>query len=340
MGVSLFFLISGFIMVHTTRRSDGSLRAFWNFIVKRVTRIWPVWLVALACYILLLPEHRLPYLDDPALLRWLFGSIALVPVVGRGPGSPPNLEQPVLGVGWTLDYEIYFYAFFAVSLLWGYWRWWAFAGWLIVTLILLPLFYGVALSPIARWAPHSDLGFSVLYLKLITNPIILLFAIGAGIGLLYNASSVRIGAPRVARTFAALTVGLVILQWTTHFRLGNGVAEWGLSLVPLVLVFCLASKSTRIPAPTWLVWLGNVSFSLYLFHPLMQEGFDTQSWRLPWASIRTGFPALLLTTALSLLAAVVSYRMLERGVCTWLQGKLLWRRCSQAVPVGERSVTP
>ena len=139
---------------------------------------------------------------------------------------------------------------------------------------------------------------------------------------------------------AALTVGLVMLQWTTHFRLGNGVAEWGLSLIPLVLAFCLASKSTRIPAPAWLVWLGNVSFSLYLFHPLMQEGFDTQSWRLPWASFRTGFPALLLTTALSLLAAVVSHRMLERGVCTWLQGKLLWRRCSQALPVGERGVTP
>jgi peptidoglycan/LPS O-acetylase OafA/YrhL len=107
-----------------------------------------------------------------------------------------------------------------------------------------------------------------------------------------------------------------------------------LSLIPLVVVFCLASKTIRIPAPAWLVWLGNVSFSLYLFHPLMQEGFDTQSWRLPWAALRAGFPALLLTTALSLLAAAVSYRLLERGICTWLQGRLLPRQSGRISGAG------
>jgi exopolysaccharide production protein ExoZ len=322
MGVSLFFLISGFIMVHTTRRSDDSLHAFWRFTIKRVTRIWPVWLAALACYCLLL-KHRMPILEDSAQLKWLLGSIALVPVPGFPPGVPPAWDYPVLGVGWTLNYEVYFYGFFALSLLWGRWRWWAFTGWLIATLILSPMLVGTALTPLARWSPSSDLGFSVSYLRLITNPIILLFAVGSGIGLLYSATSLRIANPRVATAFVLSTMVLVILQWVTHFRIGHGVAEWGLSLIPLMMVFCLASKSIRMPAPTWLIWLGNVSFSLYLFHPLMQEGFDTQSWRLPWAALRTGFPALLLTTVLSLLAAAVSYRTLERGVCTWLQAKLL-----------------
>ena len=320
MGVSLFFLISGFIMVHTTRRSDGSTNAFWRFTIKRVTRIWPVWLVALACYTLL---HRMPILDDSAQLSWLLGSIALLPVPGLRPGAPPAWDYPVLGVGWTLDYEVYFYAFFAISLLWGRRRWWAFTGWLVATLILLPMSVSTALSPLARWSPSSDLGFSDHYLKLITNPIILLFAVGSCIGLLYSATSLRIDNPRVAKAFVLSTVVLVILQWVTHFRIGHGVAEWGLSLIPLLMVFCLASKSIRIPTPAWLVWLGNVSFSLYLFHPLMQEGFDTQSWWLSWAALRTGFPALVLTTSLSLVAAAISYRMLERGVCTWLQRKLL-----------------
>lgn len=326
MGVSLFFLISGFIMVHTTRRNDSPVAAFWNFTIKRVTRIWPVWLVALACYTLL---HPMPILDDSAQLRWLLGSIALLPVPGLRPGAPPAWDYPVLGVGWTLDYEVYFYAFFALSLLWGRWRWWTFTGWLVVTLILLPMSVSNSLPPLARWSPTSDLGFSDHYLKLITNPIILLFAVGSGIGLLYSASSLRFDNPRVAKALVLSTAALVLIQWVTHFRIGHGVAEWGLSLIPLLLVFCLASKSIRLPTPAWLVWLGNVSFSLYLFHPLMQEGFDTQSWWLPWAGLRTGFPALIITTALSLVAAVISYRLLERGVCTWLQRRLLPRRAGR-----------
>jgi peptidoglycan/LPS O-acetylase OafA/YrhL len=270
-------------------------------------------------------------LDDSAQLRWLLGSIALLPVPGLRPGAPPAWDYPVLGVGWTLDYEVYFYAFFALSLLWGRWRWWAFTGWLVVTLILLPMSVSTALSPLARWSPSSDLGFSDHYLKLITNPIILLFAVGSGIGLLYSATSLRIDNPRVAKAFVLSTVLLVILQWVTHFRIGHGVAEWGLSLIPLMVVFCLASKSIQMPVPAWLIWLGNISFSLYLFHPLMQEGFDTQSWRLPWAALRSGLPALVFTTALSLMAAALSYRVLERGVCTWLQRKLLSQQTSRVL---------
>jgi peptidoglycan/LPS O-acetylase OafA/YrhL len=333
MGVSLFFLISGFIMVHTTSRSDGSFHAFWRFTIKRITRIWPVWLAALASFILLL-KHRMPVVDDPAQLSWLLGSIVLVPVPGVQPGGPPALDYPVLGVGWTLNYEVYFYAFFAISLLWGRWRWRAFTGWLIATLVLLPMLVGTDLSPLARWSPSSDLGFSVPYVRLMTNPIILLFAVGSAIGLLYSATSLRIDNPHVAKALVLSTVVLVILQWITHFRIGHGVAEWGLSLIPLMTVFCLAGKSIRMPAPGWLVWLGNVSFSLYLFHPLMQEGFDTQIWRLPWAALRTGFLALFLTTALSLLAAAISYRVLERGVCTWLQGKLLPRQVGRIPGAG------
>ena len=339
MGVTLFFLISGFIMVHTTHGSDGSWRAFWNFVVKRVTRIWPVWVIALTSYIVLLPD-RLPGLDQPGSLRWLLGSLALVPVPGRGPGGPPTLECPALCVGWTLDYEVYFYAFFAVSLLFARWRWWAFFAWLIATLVMLPLFTGATLLPnLARWSPFTQLGFSALYLQLITNPIILLFAIGAMIGLLYKATRVTIRDSRLAGLLLALAFGVATVQWVTHFRIGFGVFECGLSLIPLVLVLCVASKGRRMPTPRWLVWLGNVSFSLYLFHPLVQEGFSLQNFRLPIA-LRDGVPAFSITTGLAVAVAAISYRLLERGLCIWLQDKLLWWRRAPVPSVASGVLTP
>src|ERR1041384_8332317 len=45
-GVDLFFVISGFIMVHATWKLDGSGRSVAQFLVKRLTRIWPVYVVA------------------------------------------------------------------------------------------------------------------------------------------------------------------------------------------------------------------------------------------------------------------------------------------------------
>jgi len=231
----------------------------------------------------------------------LLGSITLLPVTTAG-APPPLWDVPILGVGWTLKYEVYFYAFFAVSLLFGRLRWWAFAGWAVLTLVLLPGWGGLD-----RWSPSADLGFASSPLRLITNPIVLLFVIGAGIGLLYG----RITWSRITVLPAVL---LVALQWATRWRVGNGVFECGLTLIPLMLVFCFSAPNV----PAWLVWLGNVSFSLYLFHPLMQEGFD----RLFTVS---GAPAMVITTGLSLLAAWASYELLERGLCVRLQALFLTR---------------
>src|ERR1041385_6447525 len=44
-GVDLFFLISGFIMVYTTTDADGSFGYSVRFWIKRISRIWPVYVV-------------------------------------------------------------------------------------------------------------------------------------------------------------------------------------------------------------------------------------------------------------------------------------------------------
>lgn len=44
-GVDLFFMISGFIMIYTTRGADGSMRAVRRFLTHRAARIWPLYAV-------------------------------------------------------------------------------------------------------------------------------------------------------------------------------------------------------------------------------------------------------------------------------------------------------
>lgn len=92
MGVDLFFLISGFIMVHTTRGSDGSWRDAAVFAIKRAARIWPVWIVAAALFVLCKPEPR-AFVLEPANRSWLLFA-AVRANAGRTLGRRADLRFP------------------------------------------------------------------------------------------------------------------------------------------------------------------------------------------------------------------------------------------------------
>jgi len=322
MGVDLFFLISGFIMFHTTRNSDGSWRAFADFAIKRAARIWPVWIIALICYLLLRIDAS--YFTDPVKLGWLAHSLLLIPTAGAPSDVPPVYGVPVLGVGWTLNYEMYFYAFFGLAMLCGRWRWPAFVAWLVATLVLIPLATGRLDQASGAWIilePSNGYAFANRYLGLMTNGLILLFAAGVAIGAIYH-SRWAIANVLLLRILAVAAVGAVLLQYALHFHAWHGIGHWGLSLTPLLLVVLMLHKSENIRLPRWLIYLGDISFSLYLLHPTIQEGFDVVLGGVLPNFLRTGFTALIVTTLLSILAAAASYHILERGLCEYVRRRL------------------
>lgn len=100
-GVDLFFIISGFIMCYTTHdRQISCLR----FIKHRIGRIIPLyWLLTTIALILYLTPLNVFY--DKAAIRVL-DSYFLLPIGNKY----------LVGTGWTLSYEFYFYFIFAVFL--------------------------------------------------------------------------------------------------------------------------------------------------------------------------------------------------------------------------------
>lgn len=336
MGVDLFFLISGFIMVHTTRHAHGTWRDVAEFAIKRAARIWPAWLVALGATLAI--EAQPEFFTDPSLRNWLRHSILFLPTAGVQGDQPPTYGLPVLGVGWTLNYEMYFYAFFALTLLFGRWRGLALAGWLFATLVLVPLATG-RLAGMSEWIgllalrPSHDYHYEVRYVGLVTNPLILLFAAGAAIGWVHR-SRVRIEDPRVLAVLLSASVACVALQYALHFRTGHGLLQWGLSLVPLVLLLSLASKRMPLRAPRSLVYLGDISFSLYLLHPLVQGWLHDRVARSVGLSAK-GAGAIVLTTLASIAAAALAHRVIERGLCEAVKRRLLG-----LLPARERAGVP
>ena len=103
-GVDLFFIISGFLMVHTTQSLQN--RSPKEFLAKRFNRIFPAyWLVlsGLIAIYLLKPQWFPTLVKSQASL---VDNIFLLPHAGPG----------ILGVSWTLVYEMYFYLIFAATL--------------------------------------------------------------------------------------------------------------------------------------------------------------------------------------------------------------------------------
>jgi exopolysaccharide production protein ExoZ len=137
--VDLFFVISGFIMVAMT---DAVGQSPGRFLRNRIARVAPLYWVAtaltFACVVVGLPMPGGN--PDPILL---LRSLLFIPTVNE---LDPALAAdkafwPTMFLGWTLNYEMFFYAVFALLLpLPGRWRVWALAAALIVPVVLGALF--------------------------------------------------------------------------------------------------------------------------------------------------------------------------------------------------------
>jgi exopolysaccharide production protein ExoZ len=111
-GVDMFFVISGFIMAYTARTASVSPR---DFVVRRAIRIVPVYfLLTTLTYVLALalPERFSTASGDiPTYVTSIFFIPHFNPLL--------HYIQPLLGQGWTLNAEIFFYLLFAIGLLLG-----------------------------------------------------------------------------------------------------------------------------------------------------------------------------------------------------------------------------
>ena len=152
-GVDVFFVISGFIM-----GTIGVREAPNEFFGKRLIRIVPLyWAVTIAmCLLSLLPGAFQQFTFDlPRLVK----SLLFIPHVD----VPTGRVWPLLVPGWTLNYEMFFYAVFAIGLALGR------PVMLSVTLMIALVATGLLVAPTnSIWATY-------------TNPMLLEFVSGVAL---------------------------------------------------------------------------------------------------------------------------------------------------------------
>jgi exopolysaccharide production protein ExoZ len=235
-GVDLFFVISGFIMCYRHHDDFGRLSP-GAFLARRAKRIVPLyWLLTglMALALFAIPwASRVP---RELTAGWLFDSLFFFPA---------EYPVPLVAVGWTLNFEVYFYVAFALALLLPRRR----------GILALAGFFLVA-AAIGQLSPPS-----APIPAMATSALILEFVAGMGVAIVLKRCGDRYRALHVA----GLALGIFII--------GAGMAEgrreddlerllvWGL---PYALVVNGALR-LRTRAPRALTRLGDASYSIYLF---------------------------------------------------------------------------
>ena len=305
MGVELFFIISGFVIAMTLESS----RSVLDFVIRRFVRIWPALIVSAVLTFFLLNWSDSPF----ALTRRQFWpnflpSLTLTPP-SLWSGWFPKVDY-VTGVYWSLVVEIRFYMI-AVILFWLFSREKLARNLVIFTLVI---YIGRAL--LRRAMP----GYNGVYDALFSPDYMPWFAAGA---IFYELYKDRL-AKSAALVMLAVMYVLIARVSTNYAMIGRDpVFASTTALVFLTLFWFLATKPTpmRIFEVRPLVWIGECSYSIYLYHYAIGMIFISQ------VSKTIGLiPQLLLVAAISLLVLAVgrvSYATVENPARRWLTKLLI-----------------
>ena len=270
-GVDVFFVISGFIMMFACR--DGMPAA--EFLRARFVRIVPFyWLMILV---------SAPVWTDPSVGRVIATTLFWPTQDSRG------WWLPAVGQGWTLTYEILFYAGVAVVLPLP-----ARARALALTAAAAALCLVQAVSAPAAF---GTLGISA--------SAFVEFVMGVWLYLIWRTGRLR-GCGLSYCVLGCLAIAMTLAQPAMPWR----VIVWGIPALCIVTgALLLEGRALRLAARLSL--LGDASFSIYLVHPLVIHMFIPLVKPLPLPL------ALMALVAACAVVGIVVHYWVEQPIVAW-----------------------
>lgn len=246
-GVDIFFVISGFIISYVTQSNRHS------FFVKRLIRIVPLyWLFTFALAVIAFAA--------PNLLRsarfdvtHILSSLFFLPYWTENTGFAPLLK-----LGWTLNYEIFFYLLFYISMKIGFAH-----REIICSILIFLVYFALSVSDLDKQSAFSFYSDSIL----------VEFVFGMFLSLLYRNKAAyfrRVPILKLSLYIATVFFLFYFVTYKTNYL--ENVPRfilWGIPSFLCVYLFLVAefyfrSSSERLKKLLHLS--GDVSYPLYLIH--------------------------------------------------------------------------
>lgn len=281
-GVPLFFVISGFVMMIAAEKMHNVDGAWRIFAIRRVVRIVPLYWFATSVKLFTLLAAAGLVLH--AQVDWLYivKSYFFVPAI-----NVDNEAKPLLAVGWTLLFEMFFYAVFTLALLVR----------VDAVKFTAPILVALAVASIFKSDEWN------VALAFYADPIVLNFLWGMLTARLMQRSVL------VERNTAIviLLLSLGYLFFPRFPEYGNTITY---GLASFLAVYCCTSleKTMSFTMPQGLVFLGAASYSIYLFHPLTAPVVPEVFKRL---GIIYSVPSVLGSILVALCVGAFMYRFVE-----------------------------
>ncbi|TKB43198.1 acyltransferase family protein [Thalassotalea mangrovi] len=294
-GVDIFFVVSGFIICYITERDSS------HFIVKRIFRVLPLYYVGTLGIFFIGTYFPALVSSEPGQVTELIKSLLFIPYHNAG-----GEVAPVLKLGWTLNYEMFFYVVFALSLQLSKVHASAICAGILALLISAGQLFDA----------------NNLFYQFYTDTILLEFIYGMAIYTLWkNTNHIDVN-----KSLEYLALGLALTLVCLMFFIDRGGIRFLSFGVPAVAVVSLMLWGVRsIKFPFWLVLLGDASYSLYLFHPYLVLGVDRLIFNMHSLTIGSALVAAAVVVACGVLS-IISFYILEKRSNQWLRNRFIPRR--------------
>lgn len=243
-GVDFFFVLSGFLITWVHYKDIGNLRRLHVYLERRFTRIYP----AYWCVVFPLIFIHLRFSNFGASahydLRTILCSILLL----------PNVNQPILGVAWTLVYEVYFYLIFAIVLVIGP------RGWFLIGVWTGAIFVYSMLGNPTSWPENFLLDSRNLE-----------FVIGILVARYLSASELAFPKTFLFAGLAAF-FGMIAFRFVLVDDLQPlfGYSLFGLSAAAIIGGAVELERTGQIDFGQTARLLGGASYSIYLVHSIVE----------------------------------------------------------------------
>jgi exopolysaccharide production protein ExoZ len=295
-GVDLFFVISGFIITYISRKTG--INPF-NFILKRIIRITPIYWFYTTLTLLVYVFSRELIRNNSVSASYIIDSYLFFPAARPNDG----VIHPVLGLGWTLNYEFFFYVIFSFALLFAT----QVRQYYMAAVFVLLVIVGFLIPP------------NYISIHFWTDPIILEFVFGVILATIYIKNI------RIAALWCYIIFAISIIFWfiSTYYSglpiLKFRVIFWGIPSLGVLSSTVLSSKNVSNADSVLkrlMVKIGDASYSLYLVHMFVIRVMTIFLLKIhfrpmaAFTSITLTFLTVL-TITIAILVSFVSYKYLE-----------------------------
>jgi peptidoglycan/LPS O-acetylase OafA/YrhL len=290
-GVVIFFAISGFVIPSSL--SGNRIEGARSFLIKRFFRMYPLYWLSIPFGLI---TSWYIWGKDISVVSILWNFTMVQEAAGH-----PSIQ----GLYWTLQTELVFYALCVALFLAGALR----SVWVLGGLAFM--------FTVAHLGPPV-LAVLGVYIPSIPSPTLVTMCLNLGVmfwGALFRSWIEQRSFPAMAKLalFGYVAAWCCLMLYAIKMFSVND-AYWKLC-APYAIGVLLFGALAIIKKVTsaWLVWLGTISYSIYLFHPVVMYTVSrmVQVSNMDWIKGWTTGSYMLLTVVLTILLSAITYRCIE-----------------------------